>query len=441
LTRRSLVTILVGLALLLIASTIRSGWLYLVSSLLFALVIASLLTGWLGVRKIELTRSSPAEVFEGEPFDVALRLTNRGWTVRRLLSVVDMQFKRSKGGGAVRAMRERRAEVREFMRTGKAPALVEERSEEQVKVIGVESLSAGQTVDVVYKLSAPKRGTYGPARMRLASGGVFGSAERKKSVVEGSSLTVFPKVWRIDEFTFDPHPDYSAIDTIEWSRKGIGHDYYGTREYVRGDSLRHVHWPSSARQGKLIVKEYEQELKPSVALVIALAAPAFGDEVDNSMEDGLRAVASLTSFHESMGGLPLLIMPGERGFDCVESPTLFDCFRRLADYKPPPGPVGAGVLADAVQVALESMLPGSALVLVTNAPPLEVAAGLGLFTGGTVGALVLVLDDSYSARWKDEWLAESPWMAAFAGTGLNLFAVTSGREVGRCLSEPLNITG
>jgi len=49
-----------------------------------------------------------------------------------------------------------------------------------------------------------------------------------------------------------------------------------------------------------------------------------------------------------------------------------------------------------------------------------------------------VLDDSYGPRWKDDWLDEAPWLAAFAGLNMNLYAVVAGREMRRCLTEPLN---
>jgi uncharacterized protein (DUF58 family) len=33
----------------------------------------------------------------------------------------------------------------------------------------------------------------------------------------------------------------------------------GVREYVHGDPLKRIHWPSTARRGKLMVKEFEQD--------------------------------------------------------------------------------------------------------------------------------------------------------------------------------------
>ena len=40
-------------------------------------------------------------------------------------------------------------------------------------------------------------------------------------------------------------------------RAGLGSELFGIREYRVGDSLRRIHWRSSARHGALVVREYE----------------------------------------------------------------------------------------------------------------------------------------------------------------------------------------
>jgi uncharacterized protein (DUF58 family) len=50
--------------------------------------------------------------------------------------------------------------------------------------------------------------------------------------------------------------------------KGQGSDFYGLREYVSTDPLRVVNWKASARMGKLISKEFEDERLGDVVLVI-----------------------------------------------------------------------------------------------------------------------------------------------------------------------------
>ncbi len=42
----------------------------------------------------------------------------------------------------------------------------------------------------------------------------------------------------------------------------------GVREYVTGDPMKRIHWPTSARRGQLMVKEFEQDPQAEVWLFL-----------------------------------------------------------------------------------------------------------------------------------------------------------------------------
>lgn len=50
--------------------------------------------------------------------------------------------------------------------------------------------------------------------------------------------------------------------------RGAGIEPRGIREYRTGDPLRHVHWRSTARTGRIVVKEFEAGSQATVALMI-----------------------------------------------------------------------------------------------------------------------------------------------------------------------------
>jgi uncharacterized protein (DUF58 family) len=56
-------------------------------------------------------------------------------------------------------------------------------------------------------------------------------------------------------------------------RPGPEGDFYGVREWRSGDSLRYVHWRSSARTGKLVVRQFEQPRNRDVAILLDLWRP------------------------------------------------------------------------------------------------------------------------------------------------------------------------
>jgi uncharacterized protein (DUF58 family) len=49
-------------------------------------------------------------------------------------------------------------------------------------------------------------------------------------------------------------------------RRGLGREYLAVREYRAGDPMRHVHWGLTARHGQLMVREFEQERTPRLAI-------------------------------------------------------------------------------------------------------------------------------------------------------------------------------
>ena len=53
---------------------------------------------------------------------------------------------------------------------------------------------------------------------------------------------------------------------------GIGTDLYNLREYAPSDDARHIDWRSTARTGRLMVREFEREEERRLDLVLDLAA-------------------------------------------------------------------------------------------------------------------------------------------------------------------------
>jgi hypothetical protein len=53
--------------------------------------------------------------------------------------------------------------------------------------------------------------------------------------------------------------------------------FHAIREYVPGDSRRHIHWRSTARTGKLMVRQYEESRRSHMAVVLAGARSEYRD--------------------------------------------------------------------------------------------------------------------------------------------------------------------
>jgi uncharacterized protein (DUF58 family) len=435
LNRRALVVILVGLALLAIASTIRSGWLYLVASGLFAIVVYGFISGYIETRGVRIEREVPAEVFERQPFKARLVARNEGRISRVLCTFTDTQFGPVVRTGVYSGLRRRRSERRAVQgEEDKAPAGGGAAS------VSFEKLSPGEEARAMYELSAPGRGLYEEARIVLRCAGVFGVSGVRRTTTLSSPVLVYPEVSQLERFPFMPVATTSPLETFDWERKGPGQDYFGVREYVRGDALRYIHWRSSAKVGELIVKEYQQEYTPATALLLLLRAPVFGGRHDNSLEDSLRAAASIVGFYSESGTVPKLFRATAGTVQELEGGVLESCLRSLALFDPDfAGRVSeaAGVLSRA-----KSLLPGGAgLAVVTNLPLADVKYLLGSPAAAGI-AVVAAIDESYAAR---QAVADSDAPVRELATvatarAIALYVITADRSVGGCLKEPLSLT-
>jgi uncharacterized protein (DUF58 family) len=85
-------------------------------------------------------------------------------------------------------------------------------------------------------------------------------------------------------------------------RRPSGFDLHSVREYERGESLRRVHWPSTAKRGQLMVKELEDSPRDETAVLLdADAASVVGTAPDSSFELAVRAAGSILKSHASRG--------------------------------------------------------------------------------------------------------------------------------------------
>ncbi len=90
-------------------------------------------------------------------------------------------------------------------------------------------------------------------------------------------------------------------------RRPSGFDLHSVREYEQGESLRKVHWRSTAKRGQLMVKELEDAPRDEVAVVLD------GDRQGAQGEDFdllVRAAGSILHAHARRGRRAVLVLNG-----------------------------------------------------------------------------------------------------------------------------------
>ncbi|WP_062465362.1 DUF58 domain-containing protein [Demequina soli] len=67
--------------------------------------------------------------------------------------------------------------------------------------------------------------------------------------------------------------------------------FHAVREYERGDARRHIHWRSTAKTGRLMVRQFEETRRSLLTVVLDVDAGSYRD--DDEFEMAVSAVASL----------------------------------------------------------------------------------------------------------------------------------------------------
>ena len=94
-------------------------------------------------------------------------------------------------------------------------------------------------------------------------------------------------------------------------RRAAGFDFHSVREYEQGESLRRVHWPTSARRGQLMVKELEDTAHDgTVVLLDCDPAGAVGTPPDSSFDAAVRAAGSVLRAYALRGRGATLVTTG-----------------------------------------------------------------------------------------------------------------------------------
>jgi uncharacterized protein (DUF58 family) len=112
-----------------------------------------------------------------------------------------------------------------------------------------------------------RRGGFKLGPTRLVSGDPFGLFRAEAVFPAEYSLVVLPMIYEIGSFVSPPGL-LPGGQVIRRKALDVTPHASGVREYVPGDPMKRIHWPTTARRGQFIVKEFEQDPQAEVWLFL-----------------------------------------------------------------------------------------------------------------------------------------------------------------------------
>jgi uncharacterized protein (DUF58 family) len=145
------------------------------------------------------------------------------------------------------------------------------------------------------RVRCAKRGTFELKEVSVSSSYPIGIFTLKRTwKTQPAHVTIFPRVYPVTRF---PLPPSSARTSGELERPSpsVGQELIReVREYRSGDNPRHIHWRSSARHDRLMVKQFDAIATSETWIVLDLDLSNH-DELYDSLERAIEIAATLAS--------------------------------------------------------------------------------------------------------------------------------------------------
>ena len=319
---RTATALCLSLGLFLVGMNIQARWVFFIASLLLAATVVSSASAFRTLRGLQVDGGCRSEWFtEGEVAEVEVRVRNRGKRARGPLLVVERGWEEGK------SRLRRRAWLKAYLESlsGRLASRVrlamgeengdEGEGKEKHRTAGGKVFSMGEEARIYIPRLGPgeeaeariprrleRRGYFRASRVELRSGGLTGLSSSLRMSPLSGPVGVLPRYRELARLFSLPGEAAAERQPQGGRPHGHGPDFFGIREYRRGDPLRFVHWRSSARVGQLVVREFEREGGRSWGLIIVNPEGYDAGPPGNTLMDEAARVAATLALHSLREG-------------------------------------------------------------------------------------------------------------------------------------------
>jgi uncharacterized protein (DUF58 family) len=115
-----------------------------------------------------------------------------------------------------------------------------------------------------------ERGRYQLGPLDLATGDPFGFFPMRRKLAATSNVVIYPLTVDVHDFAL-PVGLLPGGDALRRRTHYVTTNAAGVRDYAPGDSFGRIHWPSTARRDRLIVKEFELDPMADIWIIPDMA--------------------------------------------------------------------------------------------------------------------------------------------------------------------------
>ena len=183
-----------------------------------------------------------------------------------------------------------------------------------------------KTVEGSYRCRLQHRGRYVVGPFVVKTRFPFGLFERTMTIGGTESLVVFPRLGNLSQrWLARQHESFEGNARAQQKYHRVEGEFYGVRDWRDGDSLRSIHWRTSARRGNWVVRQFEQPHNRDVAVLVDLMLPKVKGngkkEQQETLETAISFAATAVADLSRQGGANILIGTTAAPDQCIVGPS------------------------------------------------------------------------------------------------------------------------
>lgn len=222
-----------------------------------------------------------------------------------------------------------------------------------------------------YPILYSRRGQHRIEGIKLLTRFPFGLFIKAATLPLETDLVVYPETRPLPDVLVHDLASLGSEQAVP--RRGEGAGLYNLRAYQEGDNSRAIHWKTSARQARLIVRETETEDQRHVTLALPTAGP---DDQQEAFERAIVLAASLARHFQERGFSVRLLIGDQEVPHGIGESHFYRILRALALCNPTPvvesAPIPEGFLTLGDRTAL-----GELTMLILPWPDSRLTAACG----------------------------------------------------------------
>ena len=285
--------------------------------LLWTLLVVAFVWSLWPAPRFKTERILPRVGTAGQPLHYRMSVANPGRRPQRAVTVAedfgDPRPTYSEFANTPEPGERKRNPFDRFFRFYRWMWLIERKQLANSEPVRLPQLNAGRSVQIEATLMPQRRGQLQLQGLQFSVTDPFGFCRSFSRARAPQSVLILPKRYSLPPISLGGANEYQPGGVSLAASVGESEEFMSVREYRRGDPLRHIHWKSTSKTGKLIVKEFQNEYFVRQALIL----DTFLETPDNEIfEEAVSVAASFALSLNSQESLLDLLFVGAEAI-CV----------------------------------------------------------------------------------------------------------------------------